>query len=121
MSISVLVVTDDADIRDTVRVLLESEGYLVHCAENADRAIDLLGRVSRPCILLWDATAPRHSLSMVDRATLEGVHVASLPVSIASVRAVGSSERETSKRLVCEDVILSIVREHCPLTQTTDA
>ncbi|SRR6266542_737802 len=121
MSISVLVVADDANIRDAVRVLLETEGYLVHCAENGDEAIDVLSRMSRPCILLWDATTPRQSLSMVERATLEGVHVATLPVSVASVRADVSAERQTRKRLICEDAVLGIVREHCPLSVPASA
>jgi len=39
-----------ADIRDAVKELLEGEGYVVHCAVDADEAIDLLALLPRPCL-----------------------------------------------------------------------
>jgi CheY-like chemotaxis protein len=116
MSISVLVVEDQAHIRDAITRLLERAGYVVHCAEDPDLAIDMLRRLPRPCILLWDAMTPRQSLTMVDQATLEGVHVASLPVSVASVQHAGSP-RQVAKRLTSEEAVLAIVQEHCPLPE----
>jgi CheY-like chemotaxis protein len=116
MSVSVLVVEDQADIRDSTRALLERAGYVVHCAENPDRALEMLVWLPRPCMLLWDAMTPRQSLTMVDRATMEGVHVAALPVSVATVQVAGS--REVKKHLTSEDAILSIVQEHCPVSKT---
>jgi two-component system, OmpR family, response regulator CpxR len=117
MSISILVVEDYSELRDAVRDLLEDEGYEVHCASDPDEAMALLKRLPRPCILLWDALTSRHSLSMVDQATLNGVHVATLPVTLASIGPVGSLRR-MAKRLTSTDAILSIVREHCPLEAT---
>jgi CheY-like chemotaxis protein len=116
MSVSVLVVEDQADIRDAVRALLEGAGYVVHCAENPDKALEMLRWLPRPCMLLWDAMTPRQSLTMVDHATMEGVHVASLPVSVATVHVAGA--REVKKRITSEDAILSLVQEHCPVTKT---
>ena len=120
MLISVLVVEDQADIRDHVRALLERAGYVVHTARSPDEALEVLNQLPRPCILLWDAMTPRQSLTMVDRATLEGVHVAALPVSISSVHFAGLP-REMTKRLTSEDAILTIVQEHCPLPEKASA
>src|SRR3954470_7107184 len=114
MPISVLVVEDQPDLQEALRALLEREGYEVHCAVDPDEALALLGRVVRPCILLWDAMMPRNSLTMVSQATLEGVHVAILPVSVVSVHTLGAT-RHMKKQLTSESAILSIVREHCPL------
>jgi CheY-like chemotaxis protein len=116
MSISILVVEDQADIRDRIRVVLEHAGYVVHVAASPDEALQLLSRLPRPCLLLWDAVTPRSSLTMVDQATLEGVHVASLPVSVSSVH-LADSPRNITKRLMSEDAILTVVREHCPLPE----
>jgi len=116
MPIAVLVVEDQADIRDAVTRLLEQAGYVVYAAENPDEAIGLLLRLPRPCILLWDAMTPRQSLTMVDQATLEGVHVAALPVSVSAVHVAGSP-RQMSKRLTSQDAVLAIVQEHCPLPE----
>jgi CheY-like chemotaxis protein len=116
MSVSVLVVEDELRLRDAVRALLEGVGYVVHCAASPDEAIDLLRLLPRPCLLLWDAMVPRQSLSMVDQATRQGVHVAALPVSVASVHDAGAP-RHLTKRLTSEDAILAIVRKHCPLPE----
>jgi CheY-like chemotaxis protein len=116
MSISVLIVEDDVEIRNEVRRLLEGAGYFVHCAENADQALDLLGHMGRPCLLLWDAITPRSTPTMLNKAMLQGVHVATLPVSVESVRVPGSAP-VAAKRLASPEAILSIVREHCPLPE----
>src|SRR5690349_19045182 len=112
MPISVLVVEDETHIRDTVTRLLEGAGYVVHAATDPDEALARLKQLPRPCILLWDAMTPRQSLTMVDAVTMQGVHVAALPVSIASIH-VADSHRQVTKRLTSEDAILSIVQEHC--------
>jgi len=121
MPISVLVVEDHAELRTVVKTLLERAGYEVHCAANPDEALELLQRIPHPCILLWDAMTPRRGLEMLDKATLEGVHIATLPVSIAAVPVAESESPIMVKRLVSEDAILSIVQEHCPLTTEANA
>ena len=121
MSVSVLVVEDDPEVRNSLRAILETEGYDVDCAESTDEAKEALNRLPRPCILLWDPTTPRQSLSMVDRATMEGVHVLTLPVSIASTEGEGSNGRRMRKRLTSMDAVLRIVREHCPLADAANA
>ncbi len=54
----VLVVEDDAGLRDSIRVLLESVGFLVSTAANAGEAI---GEVSaqRPDVILTDIYMPQ--------------------------------------------------------------
>ncbi len=119
MSISVLIVEDNAELQSRLRALLEAEGYVVHSAQDPDEAIEFLGRLPRPCILLWDALMPRHSLTMVDQATMEGVHVAILPVSVATVHAVVGAQRQVHKRLTSEEAVLDVVRANCPLAKAS--
>jgi CheY-like chemotaxis protein len=114
MAISVLVVEDQTDLQETIKELLEPAGYVVYCARTPDEALHLLGRLLPPCILLWDALMPRQSFTMVDRATLDGVHVAILPVTVVSMQPVGSSW-EIRKRLSSKEAVLKIVQEHCPI------
>jgi len=120
MTVSVLIVEDDQALRIAVEELLQGAGYEVHCAENPDEAMALLDRLPRPCILFWDALTPWQSLSMVDQATLEGVHVATLPVSLATVRGA-RSDGKVAKRLTSAEAILNIVREYCPLPVAASA
>jgi CheY-like chemotaxis protein len=114
------VVEDDPRLQAAVTNLLTNEGYEVHCVEDPDEAIGALDRLPRPCILLWDALTPRHGLSMLDRATLDGVHIATLPVTLAFEPAAGSSGRRTVKRLTSEEAILSVVREYCPAKEAAN-
>ncbi|MET0592281.1 MAG: hypothetical protein ABW133_06255 [Polyangiaceae bacterium] len=120
MSVSILIVEDQEDIRDRVQHLLEREGYEVHTASGPDEAIVCLMRLPRPCLLLWDAVTPRQSLTMVDQATLQGVHVAALPVSVSAVHLADAGHPAT-KRLTSEEAILAIVRTHCPLPTRVSA
>ena len=54
----ILVVEDDALTRGAVKMLLEWEGYRVHCAADGDEALGLLLRGLRPALILLDARMP---------------------------------------------------------------
>jgi CheY-like chemotaxis protein len=55
----VLVVDDDPDIRDSLREVLEDEGYEVSCVGNGREALDHLRAASpRPCVILLDLMMP---------------------------------------------------------------
>src|SRR5688572_15121472 len=55
---SVLVVEDDADIRDAVVGILELEGYSVVTAGNGAEALTQLRTGIRPCLVLLDLMMP---------------------------------------------------------------
>jgi CheY-like chemotaxis protein len=55
----VLVVDDDPDIRDSLREVLEDEGYAVACVGNGREALDYLKATSpHPCVILLDLMMP---------------------------------------------------------------
>lgn len=54
----VLVVEDDKDIRETMGLVLEGEGYEVVMAPNGKEALQLLQTGLRPCIILLDLMMP---------------------------------------------------------------
>jgi CheY-like chemotaxis protein len=55
----ILVVDDDPDIRDSLREVLEDEGYDVACVGNGREALDHLKASSpRPCVILLDLMMP---------------------------------------------------------------
>ena len=55
----VLVVDDDPDIRESLREVLEDEGYEVACVGNGREALDHLKAASpRPCVILLDLMMP---------------------------------------------------------------
>lgn len=55
----ILVVDDDPDIRDSLREVLEDEGYEVASVGNGQEALDHLKAASpRPCVILLDLMMP---------------------------------------------------------------
>ena len=59
--IQVMVVDDDAPIRDLVRMVLEGEGYAVQEAPDGQVALDLLRGAQYPCVVLVDGFMPQLS------------------------------------------------------------
>jgi CheY-like chemotaxis protein len=56
----ILVVDDDPDIRESLREVLEDEGYSVSCVGNGREALDYLKTAAspRPCVILLDLMMP---------------------------------------------------------------
>jgi CheY-like chemotaxis protein len=57
---TVLVADDNPAIRDWVRFILESEGYLVLEAQNGNEVLHLLNTTSYPLVVLLDFQMPQH-------------------------------------------------------------
>ncbi len=55
----ILIVDDDQDVRDTLRMALEDEGYQVYEAEDGAVALDLLRRTMTPHVVVLDLRMPR--------------------------------------------------------------
>ncbi|HEV2405990.1 MAG TPA: response regulator, partial [Ktedonobacterales bacterium] len=54
-----LVVDDDVDTRDVVRLLLEDVGYVVSEAKDGEQALDMLRASDVPLVVLLDLDLPR--------------------------------------------------------------
>ena len=57
--VDVLVVDDDEDIRDLLKILLESEGYRVNVAADGEAAWRQLRNGKKPALILLDLMMPR--------------------------------------------------------------
>ncbi len=54
----VLVVEDDADLREAIRQVLEEEGYRVRSAADGEEALRILESEEVPCLILLDLMMP---------------------------------------------------------------
>lgn len=55
---AVLVVDDDAEIRETLEEVLSDHGYAVACASNGLEALRYLRAAAPPCVILLDLMMP---------------------------------------------------------------
>jgi CheY-like chemotaxis protein len=58
-STTVLIVDDDADIRDVMKIFLEADGYHVNVAADGFDALEQLQAGPRPDLILLDLMMPR--------------------------------------------------------------
>jgi CheY-like chemotaxis protein len=112
----VLVVDDDALIRESLSVMLFEEGYDVSTAGNGEEALHCLDQLDGNVgLILLDLTMPVMDGNTL-LATLDGhARYASIPVVIISAvasRASKSASKILSKPLDFEEV-LSLVQHHC--------
>jgi DNA-binding response OmpR family regulator len=56
---TVLIVEDDPDIRELMKIFIEADGYRVEVAADGLEALELLRRGRRPALILLDLMLPR--------------------------------------------------------------
>ncbi len=81
----ILIADDDADVRESLRLLLELNGHTVAEARNGREAIDSIdGAGVRPCVILLDLMMPVMDGWQFRRAQLQNPAVADVPVVVIS-------------------------------------
>jgi DNA-binding NtrC family response regulator len=114
MPLSVLVVEDHTDLRNSLRDLLVHSGYGVRCASTVEEAISLLNSRPFPCLILWDPVTLDMGTQLISVAAQHGVHLATIPVGVSAKGLAPNGRPVISKKLTSRDAVLSVVREHCP-------
>lgn len=117
-SAAVLVVEDEADIRETLRDILEMEGYRVCCAENGQEALHVLSKV-RPMLILLDLMMPVMSGYELLKRLRESSELATIPVTVVSAIGDRSAVPDALvlKKPVDLEVLLDMVDMQCGACQ----
>jgi CheY-like chemotaxis protein len=112
---TILVVEDDEDIREAIGEILSHEGYDVALAENGEHALEVLGNLERPCLLLVDLIMPQMDGWDLMQALAKNDRLATIPVVVMS--ATAHPEKITNQTVVKKPIdlriMLDIVRGHC--------
>jgi CheY-like chemotaxis protein len=119
LSHNVLVVEDDAVLRNAICDLLRQEDIPVVCAEDGQDALDLLFAGVRPCLVLLDLQMPfvdglnfrRQQLERPDLAAIPVVVVTAHPRKEKEARRLGVSAY--MKKPIDPARLVSIVASHC--------
>jgi len=92
MKKTVMIVDDESDIRESIKTVMEQEGYNVEIAENGEQFLEKLEK-SKPDLVLLDIMMP----GMTTKDILERLKAKSNEVKIAFltfVRLSGNEKRE---------------------------
>jgi CheY-like chemotaxis protein len=96
---SVLIVDDDADVRELLRVALSSDGYQIAAAGNGREALDYLRSHDETCMIVLDLALPVMDGERFRRAQLRDRALAWIPVVVMSAVDDGQAKaRELGAR-----------------------
>lgn len=113
----VLVVEDDKDIRESVREVIEQDGYEVLVAADGVEAIDLLESAPRPVLVLVDLVMPNMDGRRLLQHLASEDRLATLPVVVFTAnKELGNkvqANHPVLKKPTSLDALLQVVRAHC--------
>lgn len=81
---TVLVVDDELDIRESLKEILEDEGYAVLVAGDGRQALSVLRAGPRPCVVILDIIMPIMSGTEMYAAMQADAQLAEIPVIIST-------------------------------------
>ena len=110
----VLVVDDDPDIRETLREVIEAEGFAVVCARNGLEALEALAAGLRPSLVVLDLMMPAMSgweLLAAIRAERSLADLAVAVISAAGGRAPPPGATCFLRKPIDLDTLIDLVRD----------
>jgi CheY-like chemotaxis protein len=112
-----MIVEDDSEIRETLKEIIELEGYTVYTAPDGKKALEMLRNAhDRPCLVLLDLMMPVMNGWELLELREQDVLLATIPVVVVS--AAGDRAKNTHatgyiKKPVDIDVLLGTIRQYC--------
>ena len=113
---TVLVVEDEEGIRESLKLLLEVEGYKVLTAANGKFALEILNKMERPCLILLDLMMPVMNGWEFSKAIKANHILAPIPIVLVTAFAdeVGVLKNlPIVKKPVDHDLLMVLVKKYC--------
>ncbi|HWL84368.1 MAG TPA: response regulator [Polyangiaceae bacterium] len=120
---TILVVDDDVDIRETISMILEDEGYAVACACNGLEALEYLRENGAPDLILLDLMMPVMDGAEFCARKRQDPRFSDIPVVIvtASGQAKEHASALNARDLLYKPLALDTLLEKVELCSTTGA
>lgn len=113
---NILVVEDNKEIQDSLKVALEVEGYNVFTADNGKEGLDALNKMPTPCMILLDLMMPvMNGWEFVEEISKD-IMLSSIPVVVVSAFGDKKGTPKTEgyiQKPVDLDALLNTVSKHC--------
>jgi CheY-like chemotaxis protein len=113
---TILVVEDDADIRDSLKEALEWEGFLVFTAGNGREGLSVLGVVPTPCMILLDLMMPVMNGWEFAACLAKDPRLHAIPVVVLSAfgePAARIAARAFIRKPIDLGLLLAVTGQHC--------
>jgi len=111
----VLIVDDEIAMRDTLRDVLEDEGFAVEVASNGREALDQLSKIGHVCAIILDLIMPEMSGPELLEAMRAEARLASIPVVIVTSDPTRAPPgRLTFRKPLRLDKVVDAVSKLCP-------
>jgi two-component system response regulator MprA len=116
---TVLVVHDDREVRESLRTLLQLEGYKVKTARDGQDALEQLRGGLRPCIILLDLMLPAMAGQRFRAEQLRDPEFAHIPVVVLSgcydpqANAASLGAAAYLRKPADIDTVLQLIEAHC--------
>ena len=112
----ILVIEDNKEIQDSLKMALEVEGYNVFTADNGKEGIEKLEKIPTPCLILLDLMMPvMNGWEFVDVISKD-IMLSTIPVVVVSAFGdkKGSPKSEGYiQKPIDLDALLGTVGKHC--------
>jgi CheY-like chemotaxis protein len=113
----ILIVEDDAGIRDALKLMLEYSGYHVETAENGKAGIERLSEIETPCLILLDLMMPVMNGWEFADTMRKNVSHANIPIVVATAFSDKAQSFQNPsgiiKKPIDMDTLLRFVETHC--------
>jgi CheY-like chemotaxis protein len=113
----VMLVEDDDDIRETLAILLEEEGYAVGSYRNGREALDGLRAGPLPAAILLDLMMPEmdgHQFRRAQRADAAWAGIPVILITAAGMERVRRDEfTEVLRKPIKVERLLEVLARHC--------
>ncbi len=113
---SILIVEDDPEIREVLKMSIELEGYKVVTAANGQEGIEALRSVARPCLILLDLMMPVMNGWEFAEAIEADMILAQIPVVVVTAypdKAESIKSKSILKKPVDMNAMFHIIKEYC--------
>jgi CheY-like chemotaxis protein len=118
--VNVLIVDDDADVREAIGLLLSSEGHHSVAVNDGSQALECLAQGVPVCLILLDLMMPGMNGAEFRARQLLDPKISSIPVVI--ITADGSAEGKALqleaagylRKPMDAGVLVSTVKKYCP-------
>lgn len=111
----VLIVDDEIATRDTLKDVLQDEGFAVEVASNGREALDHLSKIGPVCAIILDLIMPEMSGQELLEAMADEARLASIPIVIVTSDPTRAPPRRLMFRKPLRlDKVVDAVSKLCP-------